>query len=349
MRRVLTAIRTLNPLVPVLLGIALLLGSSAPALAQGFTPPGAPPWVFADNYGRWVFPGQNTSTYTFDAALINGCNVTQLNFADKPFFYAFANSVALAPVFIHDNNAALSEVITPTTYLVPTQRVCGANLSAVNQHTTFWLQSGTAGLQESINSVAPFTSLIPYEIILSPEWYKLVSQISGSNATLAAITPATIIAAAKGDKASLLVDITTNPPTYYVWTGAGGFVSGTQYWTGTPPPAVAAGTGAGTAPTIALAAGSNAVTGTVTLTTGTTPTASATIFTLTWSATPGTATARTNDWTYTPTCTVTSVGTVPYTGTNAVAGTAPSVDTYTATATALSASTPGYAWNYLCH
>jgi hypothetical protein len=319
------------------------------AVAQGFVPAGAPPWVYADNFGRWAIQGQNANTYTFQASGKSPCYFTKLNFGDSSTFYAFGNGVALAPVFVQDNNSANSEVVTPGSYLVPTQSSCGPAIAPVNPHTTFSLQSGTGGLQEAINTVGGFTAPYPVEIFLTPEWYKLVAGIAGSNSTLAAITPATIKAAAKGSKNAILVDITTAPPTQYVWLGTA-YASGTQYWTSVPPPAIAAGAGAGTGPTIALAAGSNAVSGTVNLTSGTTPTASATIFTLTWNATAGIAGTPTNNWGYAPTCTVTSTGTPAYTGTNAVTGTTGAiVDTYTATATALAASTAGYSWTYLCH
>src|SRR5580698_3903290 len=110
----------------IIASIVFLLASLTPALAQGFNPAGAPPWVYADNYGRWAFQGQAANTYTFSPLnSVNGCQVTQLNFANKPTFYAFANSVALAPVLIADNNSANSEVVTPSTYLTPTSTTCG--------------------------------------------------------------------------------------------------------------------------------------------------------------------------------------------------------------------------------
>lgn len=318
------------------------------AFAQGFVPAGAPPWVYADNFGRWAIQSQNANTYTFQASGKSPCYFTKLNFGDSSTFYAFGNGVALAPVFVQDNNSANSEVVTPGSYLVPTQSSCGPAIAPVNPHTTFSLQSGTGGLQEAINTVGGFMAPYPVEIFLTPEWYKLVAGIAGSNSTLAAITPATIKAAAKGSKNAILVDITTAPPTQYVWNGSAGYSAAlTQYWTSVPPPTLAAGAGAGTGPTLALSGNSNAVSGTVTLTSGTTPTASATIFTLTWATASTTPGSPNNGWGYVPTCTVTSVGTVPYTGTNT--DTSATVDTYTATATALAASTAGYSWTYLCH
>jgi hypothetical protein len=80
----------------------------------------------------------------------------------------------------------------------------------------------------------------------------------------------------------------------------------------------------------------------VTLTTGTSPTASATIFTLTWPS------IANGGFQYAPSCTITSIGTRAYTGTNASVAGPPAVDTYTATSSALTASVSGYKWQYTC-
>ncbi len=174
---------------------SILLASLTPAcvLAQGFNPAAAPPWVYADNYGRWAFQGQAPNTYTFTPAqLYAACQVTQLNFQNKPTFGAFSNTVALAPVFIQDVNGANSEVVTPGSYLAPTSTTCGVNIAPVNSHITFNLHSGTGGLQESLNALGASGF---YTVVLSPEWYKLVSGIASVNATLtASVTPADIIA-----------------------------------------------------------------------------------------------------------------------------------------------------------
>ncbi|HUD76070.1 MAG TPA: hypothetical protein VMQ76_13440 [Terracidiphilus sp.] len=332
--------------IVVLLALVLPAVFVRPVHSQGFNPAQAPPWVFADNFGRWVLPGQVPNTYTFQVSGFSPCQITKLNFGDSATFYAFAATDGLAPVFIRDTNAANSEVVTPGTYLAPTAESCGPALAPVNNHTTFWLQSGTGGLQEAINSVGSATAQYPTVIYLTPEWYKLVSQISSQNSTLAAITPATIKAAAKGSVTAIVTDITTAPPTQYVWTGSGGYVSGTQYWVLGAHPTIAAGAGAGTSPTIAVTG--NSVTGTVTLTTGSAvPAAADPIFTLTWPS-PGTASAPTSGWQYAPSCTFTSTGTAPGVTTNSAVIGPPSVATLTSPAAGLASSTAGYAWTYLC-
>lgn len=203
----------------LLTSIALLaLAVPGLSVAQGFIPAGSPPAVYADNYGRWAIQGQLKNSFTLSPGSV--CQVTQLNFRNKPTFYAFSDTLALAPVLIADVNSANSEVVTPGSYFTPTQEACGANLSPNNDHTTYTLQSGTGGLQEALNQVGGTTAPYPYVIYLSPEWYKLVSGISGLNPSLAAeISPAGIIASVTGSNNAILVDLTTSPQTSYFWNG----------------------------------------------------------------------------------------------------------------------------------
>ena len=342
--------------------VLFLLASLTPVIAQGYNPPAAPPWAYANNYGYWAFPGQAANTFTFTPLnSINGCQVTNVDFAGTPTFAPFSNPIALAPVFISDIQPANSEIVTPSSAFTSNSTTCGAVLPAVNNHVTFTLQSGTGGLQEALNSNATYTASYPTTIYLTPQWYNNIFGIRNTNTTLNAITPLTVLAAAKGSKNGLIVDVTTVPFTTWYWTGAAytaSVQSGTtpfpvlgQYWAFWVPPTAAAGTGAGTGPTISIPINSGAANGTVNLLTGTAPTASGPIFTLTWSATTGTPGVPTNNWNYTvsPVCTITSVGVNPYTGTNAVTGTTGAVvDTYTATATALAPLT-AYSWTYHCH
>lgn len=329
-----------------------LLAFLTPALvsAQGFIPGPTPPWAFADDFGRWSFRGQALNTFTFTPSQsVNGCLVTNYN-ENQPQFLATGASVGFAPVLIYDDgNPTNSEIVTPTSTLAPTQTTCGWNLSAVNTHKTFHLQSGTAGLQEAINTLGTFTTPYPSVVYLTPNWYKLVNGITTLNATLASTTPASIIAALKGSVQVIIVDITQATPVTYVWHGvAAGYVSGTQYWAfSTTKPTGAAGLGAGTGPTLTVTG--NSVTGTVTLTTGTSvPAAADPIFTLTWPS-PGTAGSPTSGWNFAPTCTFTSTGTSPGTTTNSAVIGPPPVATLTSPAAGLSSSTAGYAWTYLCH
>lgn len=326
----------------ILTAVAFFLASLTPVLAQGFIPAGAPPWVYADSYGRWAIQGQQANTWSFSPA--SACQVTQLNFKRQSTFFAFGSTVALAPVFVADVNGAKSEVVTPGSAATQTQEVCSVNISPVNSHTTFTLQSGSGGLQEAINTLGGTSKTVPYTIILSPEWYKLIQGISSVNATLTqAVTPADVISNATCTSNIQVIDVTANPWAYYGCNGSGKLTPLTPQ-----KPTIAAGAGAGTSPTIALLAGSNNSTGTVTLTTGTSPTASAAIFTLTFSA-PDYG----GVFPYAPACSFTSVGSTAYTtgtpSSTAGSGTSGGTGVLTASATALTASTSGYKFTYSCH
>lgn len=326
----------------IVLSLIVLLASLTPALAQGFNPAGSPPWVLAANYGRWAYQNQAANTYTFTPLnSVNGCQVTQLDFQNKPTFYAFSNAVALAPVYIADVNSANSEVVTPGSYLTPTSTTCGVNLSPSNSHTTFTLQSGTGGLQEALNALKSGGT-----ILLDSSWYSLVSGIATANSTLTnQITPAGVITSASCVAGETVIDVTSNPWSVYGCNQSGALILQTP----APKPSIAAGSGAGGSPTIAILAGSNNSSGTFTLTSGTTPSASATIATVTFSA-PDYG----GGFPYAPTCTVTSVSaTEPYTSgtvsTTAGSGTSGGTLVFTASATALTASTSGYKFSYSCH
>jgi hypothetical protein len=326
----------------ILASLAFLLASLTPVFAQGFLPAGSPPWVFADNYGRWSFQNQAANVFSFTPLnSINGCQVTQLNFANKPTFYAFSDAIALAPIYIADVNSANSEVVTPGSYFTPTSTTCGVNLSPANSHTTFTLQSGTGGLQEALNAMKGGGT-----ILLSSQWYGLISGIANANATLTnQITPAGVITSAACGAGETVIDVTSNPWSVYGCNASGALILQTP----APKPSIAAGAGAGSGPTIAILAGSNNSSGTFTLTTGTSPTASATVATITFSA-PDYG----GGFPYAPTCTVTSVSaTEPYTSgtvtTTAGSGTSGGTLVFTASATALTASVSGFKFTYSCH
>jgi hypothetical protein len=319
-----------------------LLASLTPVLAQGFTPAANPSWVRANDYGRWALQGQSANTYTFQVSGFSPCTITQLNFGNSSTFYAFSDAVALAPVLIQDNNQANSEVVTPGSYLAPTETTCGPTLAPSNAHTTFSLQSGTGGLQEALN-VRDGKS--PSTIILDGEWYSAISNISQQNATLKnSTTPADVIGTATCVAGETVIDVTTTPWTSYGCNASSKLVTMTP----SPKVSIAAGAGAGTSPTIAIVGGSSQGTGTVTLTTGTTPTASAAVFTVTFPP-PDYG----GGFVYAGSCTVTSVGSANTYSTEVVTSTAGSATTggtlvFTASSTALTASV-AYKFTYSCH
>jgi hypothetical protein len=306
-----------------LLGIVL-----APLLATAQNLPAKLYW--AEQFNNWSQISQSANTYTFNG----NCRNTPATDGTASSYFVFGNPLTptFYPVLILDASPANSEIVTPTS-LSTVSGSCGFAASTVNQHISFTLYSGTAGLQDAVGTLSlTATTGQPAVVALDRYWYGLVAALPTTPTVQSA---STIIAGLKGAQSVQIVDTTTAPWTYYTWSGTAYVLAQTTV----AAPAVAAGTGAGTAPTIAIKG--NAEFGTVTLTTGTTPTASGPIFTLTWVA------ASSGGFSYAPFCSITSIGTKTYNGTNAsVAG--PAVDTYTATATALTASVAGYVWNYSC-
>ena len=201
--------------VVVMFVLALLMPQ---AHSQGYVPKTPPAWVFADDFGRWALPMQKANSYIFQPA--STCQVTQINFMGGSF-QAFGGSVGLAPVLIQDQNQANSEVVTPTAYQPPSSSTCGPRLHPANSHVSATLQSGTGGLQEALNSLGEYGT--GWTIFLTPNWYALVANIT---AQAPAVTPSTILAAAKGNTAINIVDTTTSPFTYYHWNGSAYAASG---------------------------------------------------------------------------------------------------------------------------
>lgn len=309
-------------IVAVLSSMVMALALCLPAVgtAQGQLPA---KWIAAEDFNQWSFASQTPNTYTFGGT---NCQVFP-GVVMQPFF-AFGPSSAPYPVFIRDANSTLNEIVTPIS-VSTTSGSCGFVASTANSHTTFAVSSGTAGLQEAVGTLKGTSGTAPWTVMLDSYWYSLVAGLPSTSA------PA-IIANLKGSAGVTLVDVTTVPWSFYSWNGTAYTPSASNQTV----PTVAAGSGAGTSPTIAVVG--TGTSGIVTLTTGTTPSGSAAIFTLTWPS------IANGGFQYAPTCTITSIGTRAYTGTNATVGGPPAVDTYTSTSTALTASVSGYKWQYKC-
>lgn len=289
-----------------ILSILALVGLlTAPvAFAQSSTHrPFQQPEYYAVDYGQWAIKSQSANTFLFSP---NGLCIAS---ASGSQFFPFATN---APVLINDATPANSEVVTPTAVTNASSQ-CGFTASPANNHFSFQVQSGTAGLQEALNALASPATSAPAKINLDRNWLVAASSVPGTSA-------ASIIAAAKGNAHAFLVDITSAPAINYVWTGTAYVANGT--WNNSAPVA-AAGAAAGTAPTISDSG--TALATTVSLTSGTATTTGA-LFTVTWSATHGFAFPPTG-------CVVTSVGTNSFTAfTTAVTGTISPILTVTATA-----------------
>lgn len=231
-------------------------------------------------FSQWSLQGQAANTYTFSPTSL--CMFGSAGIGTFPAFSSFGISGPVAPVYINDSGTpANSEIVTPSAVLT-----CGVTVSPAHTHATFALQSGTAGLQEALNSVATAALERPMAILLDRNWYATAKTLPG-------VTAAGLIAAAKGSPAAYLEDITTVPHSLYVWNGTA-YTVGT--WTNAVP-AVTVGAAAGTAPAISVSGVASI--GTVQLTTGT-ATTTGTLYTLDW--------PTTGSFQYAPTCTVTSTG-----------------------------------------
>lgn len=269
-------------------------------------------------YGEWSLAGQAANVYTFTPTTL--CTVHGVSGTTYPAFSSLG--AAIAPVLINDSGTpANSEIVTPSAVLT-----CGVTVSPAHSHTTFTLQSGTAGLQEALNALAASPVAYPSAVQLDKTWYADVLAMPG--ATVA--TPGALIAAAKGTAAAFLEDATTAPRTTYVWNGTQ-YAAGT--WTGALA-AVTAGAAAGTSPAISDAG--TATVGTVQLTTGTASVGMGTAWTLTW--------PTTGSFQYAPACTVSGTG-FSYTAATAYsAGQA----TLTLTATSAPAVSTVYLFSFSC-
>lgn len=296
-----------------------------PAFAQAGGTPFPVRQFFASDYGQWSIPSQTANTFLWSPPGI--CKVSP---PTAPGFLPFNTN---APVFIVDATAANSELLTPSA-VTNTASQCGITISPANQHYSFQVISGTAGLQEALNQI-PSTVAFPVQVVLDRNWYTLITEITGQTAAAA-------INSAAGSLAAYLTDVTVTPAQNYSWNGTSYTPSAAN---GTAPAFTSAGTGAGTGASGAIVAGSTGTSGYVTLTTGTTPAASGIIFTLTWPA------IASGGFQYAPSCTVTSIGTThAYTsGTVTTTAGAPATLVLTASATAMTASVSGYKFKYVCH
>lgn len=245
-----------------LLALAVL-ATCGTGFAQTASTPFSAPEYYASSFNLWSINGQSPNTYIFPGRSV--CNSNAQNVR----FFVFSTT---GPVLIADNNSANSEVVTPSA-VVNTAGSCGATVAPSHNHYTFQVKSGTAGLQEAINSLTQ-QGAWPTLVDLDKNWWTSANQIPGTYATQ-------ILGAATGNMTVLLKDITTSPATFYVWSGSA-YTATNANWKNTAP-TIASGAGAGGSPTVANVAGATAITGIASVLTGTSPT-TGTIFTETWPA-----------------------------------------------------------------
>jgi len=273
-----------------ILSIFLLLaamGSVAPAVsAQTANTPFTAPQYYATSFQLWSINQQSPNTYIFQGR--NLCNSQGQNMN----FFVFSTT---APVLIADSNSANSEVVTPSA-IVNTAGSCGATVAPSHNHYTFQMKSGTAGLQEAINTLTQQGGQ-PAVVVLDKNWWTIANQIPGTYGTA-------IITAATGNYTVMLQDITTSPNTFYVWSGSA--YTSTNANSKNTAPTIAAGASAGSSPTVTNSGPSTGITGIANVLTGT-ATTTGTIFTETW------PTVANGGPQYDGTCVVKSVGANSYT------------------------------------
>ncbi len=158
--------------------------------------------IVASQFGEYQVPTVgNGFAFPPDTCQVNGGNRN---------FPAFTTGV---PIKIVDTNPAYTEVVTPVAVIV-NSGICAVSMTTSYPHTSFYLTSGTGGLQEALNNGNQRAGT-PNTVILNADWYALVAP---SN-------PATVIASVHGNSTLSLIDVTTSPYTAYNWSGSQ-YVSG---------------------------------------------------------------------------------------------------------------------------
>jgi hypothetical protein len=155
--------------------------------------------IIASEYGTWTVPGYTSNVYSFTPG---SCRVQ----GGASFFFAFNTN---SPVRIVDANPALSETVTPSSF-VDSNVSCAITIAPANSHQMpFHLTSATGGLQEALsqNLTTPATNTI----ILNNAWYQQIAATGG--------VAATIISTVQGSSNLGLVDVTQVPTVWYQWNG----------------------------------------------------------------------------------------------------------------------------------
>lgn len=159
-------------------------------------------FVWASAYNNWSLPGVSPNTYTFNATT---------NCIADPYSGKSFNFATTAPVYVNDLGLdSNSEIVTPSS-IINSVGTCGFAASFSHPHVGFQVQSGTAGLQEALNSLNK-SSTYPAVVMVDSSFYAGAVSIGS--------TAASLIGAAKGGTGIAIVDTTTAPFTWYSWSGS---------------------------------------------------------------------------------------------------------------------------------
>jgi hypothetical protein len=195
---------------------ALLLLAFAATMTYGAEAQNIEGQPIAAQYGEFEVQNEGNG-FAFDPA---NCNVT----GGGENFPAFTTGT---PVKVVDALPTQTEISTTVTAFLSGSN-CAVSLSGLAfQHTSFYLTSGTGGLQEALNN-EKIRAGGNNTIILNSRWYELIAPRSAS----------AVISTVSGSYSFGLVDITTNPYTSYNWNGS-------QYVQGGPPGGSASGPAGG--------------------------------------------------------------------------------------------------------
>ena len=170
-----------------------------------------PHFVWASAYNNWALPGIAKDTYTFNAT--TSCIADP--YSSKSFGFA-----TTAPVYLKDFGTATNSEIVAVSSVVNTVGTCGfVPTSPAHDHTSFQAQSGTAGLQEALNSLYAASSY-PANVLVDQNFYNQAVSIG--------TTASALIGAAVGGAGIDIVDTTKTPWQFYSWNSTTSKYQGAQ-------------------------------------------------------------------------------------------------------------------------
>lgn len=191
----------MRKIVTLVLLAATLLTGVAFAQSGGNVQPNS---LRAISFAQWSILSQSSA---FSWSPVGLCYVPSPASAGAQMF-PFATN---APVYIQDSpSGANNEIVTPSTVTAPGSS-CGFTATTSHSHSSFYVMSGTAGLQEALNQLKSLSTPASV-VVLDHSWYSQISAIGA--------TASSVIAAASGSTAINLVDQTTSPWTWYAWNGS---------------------------------------------------------------------------------------------------------------------------------